>query len=212
MNSKHVEVLREMRNWMASTYWDSRVVALDAALASLSAPQPPAEPFVCTGDEIRCYDGNGCECAMQGKQPPAEAQPVACDWPSCDCTNGGAECGRKISQTPSAPVGVDWRAMYRFQSAMRYMDNNPKLTTQQADKMADDDVAGLEAALAQQPAVVDGAMALTVDDVKWLQLVRQELFRRLDVAKSRKAVDNIDSRIVALDKAIALAAQQGGEK
>ena len=60
-----------------------------------------------------------------------------------------------------------------------------------------------------QPAAVDGAMALTVDDVKWLQLVRQELFRRLDVAKSRKAVDNIDYRIAALDKAIALAAKQG---
>ena len=40
--------------------------------------QPPAEPFVCTGDEIRCYDGNGCECAMQGKQPPAEAHCATC--------------------------------------------------------------------------------------------------------------------------------------
>lgn len=60
----------------------------------------------------------------------------------------------RCTAPPSAPVGVDWRAMYRFQSAMRYMDNNPKLTTQQADKMADDDMAAIEAsrdALAQKP-------------------------------------------------------------
>lgn len=24
------------------------------------------EVFVCTGDEIRCHDGNGCKCAMRG--------------------------------------------------------------------------------------------------------------------------------------------------
>ncbi|PJK00825.1 hypothetical protein CO641_02315 [Lysobacteraceae bacterium NML91-0213] len=36
------------------------------------AQQPAAAPFVCTGDEIRCHDGNGCECAMQGKQPAAD--------------------------------------------------------------------------------------------------------------------------------------------
>ena len=48
-------------------------------------------------------------------------------------------------------AGVDWRAMYRFQTAMRYMDNNPNLSKQKADRMADDNVAGLESANAQQP-------------------------------------------------------------
>ncbi len=25
--------------------------------------------FICTGDEIRCLDGNGCECEMKGLKP-----------------------------------------------------------------------------------------------------------------------------------------------
>lgn len=30
----------------------------------------PAMPHKCTGDAIRCFDGNGCECAMAGNPPP----------------------------------------------------------------------------------------------------------------------------------------------
>ena len=47
--------------------------------------------------------------------------------------------------------GVDWRGMYRFQTAMRYMDNRASLTKEDAYRMADEDVASLERAqLAQQ--------------------------------------------------------------
>lgn len=35
------------------------------------------EAFVCTGDEIRCHDGNGCECAMRGLKPAAAQEAVA---------------------------------------------------------------------------------------------------------------------------------------
>lgn len=30
-----------------------------------AAPEPPE--FVCTGDALRCQDGNGCECEMEGR-------------------------------------------------------------------------------------------------------------------------------------------------
>ncbi len=30
-----------------------------------AAPEPPT--FVCTGDALRCQDGNGCECEMEGR-------------------------------------------------------------------------------------------------------------------------------------------------
>lgn len=43
--------------------------AIDAATADKSkAP----ELFVCTGDQIRCHDGNGCECEMRGLMNKAE--------------------------------------------------------------------------------------------------------------------------------------------
>lgn len=42
-------------------------------LAKREEAQREAEAVAwrCTGDEIRCFDGNGCECAMRGKAPPA---------------------------------------------------------------------------------------------------------------------------------------------
>jgi hypothetical protein len=46
--------------------------------------------------------------------------------------------------------GVDWKAHYRHQTAMRYMDNNPKLTTERADAMADEDIRRLLAFAAAQ--------------------------------------------------------------
>jgi hypothetical protein len=39
---------------------------------------------------------------------------------------------------------IDWRGMYRFQTAMRFMDNMSNLSKAGAYKMADDDVASLE--------------------------------------------------------------------
>ena len=46
---------------------------------------------------------------------------------------------------------VDWRALYRFQTAMRYMDADAKLTREKAYAMADKDVAAmLAAALAER--------------------------------------------------------------
>lgn len=44
------------------------------------------------------------------------------------------------AQTEAKPEGVDWCDLYRFQTAMRYMDNNPKLTTEAADAMAREDI------------------------------------------------------------------------
>lgn len=54
-----------------------------------------------------------------------------------------------LSAAKPAPVAVpevDWRALYRFQTAMRYMDADAKLTREKAYAMADQDVAGLLAA------------------------------------------------------------------
>ena len=47
---------------------------------------------------------------------------------------------------PARSEGVDWRAMYRLQTAMRYMDNNASLTKEAAYRMADEDAAELERA------------------------------------------------------------------
>jgi len=49
----------------------------------------------------------------------------------------------------SGPSGVDWQAQYRLQTAMRYMDNDPKLTTQRAYAMADEDIRRMLAPAAQ---------------------------------------------------------------
>lgn len=54
-------------------------------------------------------------------------------------------------QAAGVPAGVDWRALYRIQTAMRYMDNIDGLTRDKAFAMADDDVAGLEAFAAPKP-------------------------------------------------------------
>ena len=116
-----------------------------------AAQQPAAEAQAQGGGEDREPDDGKVicpSCCHQFRAIPAQVQR--------DMIAAGFE--PPFTAPPSAPVGVDWRAMYRFQSAIRYMDDNPKLTTQQADKMADDDMAVFEAALAQQPAAVDEAM------------------------------------------------------
>lgn len=46
------------------------------------------------------------------------------------------------------PDGVAWRDQYRIQTAMRYMDNAPRLTLDEAYRMADHDIRGLERAAA----------------------------------------------------------------
>lgn len=45
-----------------------------------------------------------------------------------------------------AVPAVDWRELYRIQTAMRYMDNNPGLTRDHAFSWADQDIAAMLAA------------------------------------------------------------------
>lgn len=74
MNSEHVEVLRELRDTGDVSDWRAMESALDAAIAALSAPQPPAEAQRCT-----CPSGDG---SLRWPCPahPPEAQPVAWEW------------------------------------------------------------------------------------------------------------------------------------
>lgn len=83
MNSEHVEVLRRMRNeWPLAA---DEGPALDAAIASLSAPQPPAEAQAQGGGEANYV---GC-----------------CDTPAyCSSVR---RCTDKDTAPPSAPVGVE---------------------------------------------------------------------------------------------------------
>lgn len=45
---------------------DAQNACAEALLALIDGQ---ARPFVCTGDELRCLDGNGCECRMRGLGP-----------------------------------------------------------------------------------------------------------------------------------------------
>lgn len=36
-------------------------------------PQSTESSFVCTGDQIRCFDGNGCECELAGRKPVTDS-------------------------------------------------------------------------------------------------------------------------------------------
>ena len=47
-------------------------------------------------------------------------------------------------RSAQVPEGVDWRDQYRLQRAVRYMDNRPGLTLEDAYKMADHDIRDLE--------------------------------------------------------------------
>ena len=47
-------------------------------------------------------------------------------------------------RSAQVPDGVAWRDQYRIQTAMRYMDNAPRLTLDEAYRMADHDIRGLE--------------------------------------------------------------------
>lgn len=51
-------------------------------------------------------------------------------------------------RSAQVPDGVVWRDQYRIQTAMRYMDNAPRLTLDEAYRMADHDIRGLERAAA----------------------------------------------------------------
>lgn len=78
-------------------------------------------------------------------QQPAAVAVDRC--PRCGAVRRDYPCCPLPDQQPAAVDGecVDWRAMYRFQTAMRYMDNNPQLTKERAYTMADDDCAALAA-------------------------------------------------------------------
>ena len=71
--NEHVEVLRELRDTGDVSDWRAMESALDAAIASLSAQQPPVEARRCT-----CPSGDG---SLRWPCPahPPEAQPVAGD-------------------------------------------------------------------------------------------------------------------------------------
>ena len=66
----------------------------------------------------------------------------------CDCDRH-EENAQRIAAALSAQAGVveavDWRALYEFQTAMRYMDNSKGLTIETARKMAADDAVALAA-------------------------------------------------------------------
>lgn len=49
---------KRLREHLAAVFWQT--TDLD------KEPQP----FVCTGDELRCFDGNGCECELSGRKEP----------------------------------------------------------------------------------------------------------------------------------------------
>lgn len=72
--------------------------------------------------------------------------------PACGGSGHAADARATIAAWNVSPsADVDWRGMYRFQTAMRYMDNRASLTKETAYRMADEDVASLERAqLAQQ--------------------------------------------------------------
>lgn len=53
--------------------WSGRGEGYWVQYAYTTPPQPTEAAFVCTGDEIRCFDGNGCECELAGRKPPTDA-------------------------------------------------------------------------------------------------------------------------------------------
>ena len=100
-----------------------------------------------------CCKGNpGLDCNSFGRAAPPSA-PVGVEigllrWVKAQADDPDAnprfrELYAALAQQPAAVDGVDWRAMYRFQTAMRYMDNNPQLTKERAYTMADEDCAAL---------------------------------------------------------------------
>ena len=153
---EHVEVLRRMRN--KSWHWLPEHAALDAAIASLSTPQPPAE-----AQEVVCLEcgqptmhmGQVCYACSHPAEKPAEAQAQgggeAC--PHCK-GNPGLDCnsfGRPAP--PSAPVGVE-RLIEDWESDLA--EDKRDGVSEVAIRVQEIRLDQLRT-LAQQPAAVDGA-------------------------------------------------------
>lgn len=60
--------------------------------------------FRCSGDELRCADGNGCECEMSGKLPTYEEKPTT------DVEKLASKVGVKYSGRESCNLGVPFYA------------------------------------------------------------------------------------------------------
>ena len=68
--------------------------------------------------------------------------------------NPCAELADRIEAHGIAPPdGIDWKELYRIQTAMRYMDANSSISTQTAFLMADTDIRSALSANAPKPEV-----------------------------------------------------------
>ena len=145
-NMEHVEVLRQAaavlresakqhraNNCMGhSGMCDGMAADLDAAIAALSAPQPPAEAQPCGCGEATCTVPWEPGCGLGKSEQHAEAQPASDGgFTAADMMDARQE-GRKEAQQPTACVACEGAPVF---------ENSPC------------------AVCGQQPAAVDGADA-----------------------------------------------------
>lgn len=137
MSSEHVEVLRELRRFAVG----KEIGALDAAIASLSAPQPPAEALRCT-----CPSGDG---SLRWPCPahPPEAQPV---YVGVDLEGGWI----RATTPPSAPVGVAADILRIVDTAIDVCNDRDRPAMAEDLEAVRLYVEQASAPLAQQPAAV----------------------------------------------------------
>ena len=215
-NMEHVEVLREMRADHDSAGIPEYAAALDAAIASLSAPQSgdwvlvPREPtqgmldagFIADRD-ADTHKGHARWAAMlaSAPQPPAEAQVQGGGevvWPMTE-----AEVRQWISACNHEPARQVLRDYLQFRTAP------PSAPVGMERKYPDDGNGDDDAynrgwndcldALARQPAAVDGVVALR-------ESVLRYCVRELNGARQG---DNPECRAELVHAALT-AAQQGG--
>lgn len=174
---EHVEVLRHMKETIKAIM-QSEVAALDAAIAALSAPQPPAEAQAAGGGEVVAWD-NGSPCMESrpiGMVYPAKPAPRASgyldssgvEWNAYDTgqmeayaraaySDGWAACLRaaRESTPPSAPVGVELSALRVQEWLQREYDILPPVQEIEQAMRTPCSCPDTERSLAQQPAAVD---------------------------------------------------------
>lgn len=61
-----------------------------------------------------------------------------------DCRTHAVDAWNTRQAQAQGSEGVDWKALYRFERAMRFMDNKAAMTRDDAYRMADQDIAGME--------------------------------------------------------------------
>ena len=132
VGAKHIEALRSLRN-VGVLYVEERE-AIDAIIADLAQQPAPSAPVGVEAVVLEAVaEWEECKSPLAAQQAMFK---IANDLRA-------NEADRTLAQRPAAVDGVDWRAMYRFQTAMRYMDNNPQITKERAYTMADEDCAAL---------------------------------------------------------------------